>query len=206
MTKSESTALRQALDEYPAVVERQGSASLPGLDRWYRLEIPKLIAKRKPAHINLEELARLTEWKMARGVWRARNLALVRGNDPKVVEDVSALAFSKVPHPASPIAQLTKLEGVGPATASAALAAFAPEVYPFFDDLVAGQLDLGPVAWTSSYYAKYADALRRIAEDLGEDWTPVRLERAIWSYAGGKAGLASSRSLSRSAASPHPRK
>jgi hypothetical protein len=203
--KSESDALRRALDAYPAVVERQGVASLPGLDKWCRLELPKLIAKRKPAHITLEELTRLTEWKMARGVWRARNLALVRGNDPKAVEEVSALAFSKVPHPTLPIAQLTKLAGVGPATASAALAAFAPEVYPFFDDLVAGQLGLGPVAWTSSYYAKYADALRRIAEDLGTDWTPVRLERAIWSYAGGKAGLASSRRLSRSTASPHPR-
>jgi hypothetical protein len=185
-----SDALRRALDAYPAVVERQGAASLPGLDHWYRLELPKLIAKRKPAHLKLEEMVRLTEWKMARGVWRARNLALVRGNDPKAVEEVSALAFSKVPHPTSPIAQLTKLAGVGPATASAALAALAPEIYPFFDDLVAGSLpDLGPVAWTLSYYAKYADALRRMAEGLGSDWTPARLERALWSYVGGKAGL-----------------
>jgi hypothetical protein len=153
------------------------------------LELPKLLAARTPAHLTLEELVRLTEWKMARGVWRARNLALVRGNDPKVVEEVSALAFSKVPHPTSPIAQLTKLEGVGPATASAALAAIAPETYPFFDDLVARTLpDLGPVAWTLSYYARYADALRRITEALGTDWTPARLERAIWAYVGGKAG------------------
>ncbi|HEY9420985.1 MAG TPA: hypothetical protein VIW92_06205 [Thermoanaerobaculia bacterium] len=154
------------------------------------MELPKLIAARTPAYLTLEEVARLTEWKMTRGVWRARNLALVRGNDPKAVEEVSALAFSKIPHPTSPIAQLTKLEGVGPATASAALAALAPETYPFFDELVAARLpNLGPVAWTLSYYARYADTLRRIAEELGTDWTPARLERAIWSYVGGKAGL-----------------
>jgi hypothetical protein len=182
--------LRRALDTYPAVVERQGATSLPGLDKWYRLELPELLAARTPAHLKLEELARLTEWKMARGAWRPRNLGLVRGNDPKAVEEVSALAFSKVPHPTSPISQLTKLAGVGPATASAALAALAPEVYPFFDDLVAGSLPgLGPVAWTLSYYAQYADALRKMAKELGSDWTPARLERAMWSYVGGKAGL-----------------
>ena len=100
----------------------------------------------------------------------------MRGNDPKVVETVSALAFSKVPHPTSPIAQLTKLDGVGPATASAALAALAPETYPFFDDLVAKMFPkLGPVAWTLSYYARYADALRSMAEELGADGAYFRV-------------------------------
>ena len=42
---------------------------------------------------------------------------------------------SAVPHPGTPIATLAKLKGVGPATASAAASAFAPLVYPFFDEL-----------------------------------------------------------------------
>jgi hypothetical protein len=128
---------------------------------------------------------------MARGVWRAPNLVLVRGNDPAAVRKTSTLALSRIPHPTGPISELAKLKGVGPATASAAAAAAAPGIYPFFDELVAAQLPgLGPVAWTMSYYARYADALRLAARGLGPEWTPALLERALWAHAGGKAGAA----------------
>lgn len=183
--------LRRALDHYSAVVERQGVARLPELDRWYREELPGLIAARSPAHVTLPELVRLTEWKMARGVWRAPNLVLVRGNDPASVVETSTVALARIPHPTAPVSEMAKLKGVGPATASAAASAAAPEIYPFFDELVAAQLPgLGPVAWTLGYYAKYADALRSAARDLGGEWTPVLLERALWAHVGGKAGTA----------------
>jgi hypothetical protein len=183
--------LRRALDDYAAVVERQGVAKLPELDRWYHDELPGLIAGWSPAHITHPELVRLTEWKMARGVWRAPNLVLVRGNDPAAVQETSTLALSRIPHPTAPISELAKLKGVGPATASAAAAAAAPETYPFFDELVAAQLPgLGAVAWTMGYYARYADALRSAAREMGGEWTPALLERALWAHAGGKAGAA----------------
>lgn len=178
-----------ALDGYTAVVERQGVARLTELDRWYRETLPGAIAGRTPMHVTLDELARLTEWKMARGVWRPRNLALVRGNDPALVVETSAAALAQIPHPTAPIAALAKLAGVGPATASAVAAATAPAVYPFFDELVGAQIpDGGPVAFTLGYYARYADALRGRAERLGHGWTPVMVERALWAHAGGKAG------------------
>ncbi len=183
--------LRRALDDYPAVVERQGVAKLPELDRWYHAELPGLIASRSPAHLTHPELVRLTEWKMTRGVWRAPNLVLVRGNAPAAVQQTSTLALSRIPHPTAPISELAKLKGVGPATASAAAAAAAPETYPFFDELVAAQLPaLGAVAWTMGYYARYADALRSAARELGGEWTPALLERALWAHVGGKAGAA----------------
>ncbi len=183
--------LRRALDDYTAVVERQGVARLPELDRWYRDDLPGLIAARAPAHVTHAELVRLTEWKMARGVWRAPNLVLVRGNDPALVEETSTAALARIPHPTAPVSELAKLRGVGPATASAAAAAAAPEIYPFFDELVAAQLPgLGPVAWTLGYYTRYADALRSAARELGGEWTPVLLERALWAHVGGKAGIA----------------
>ncbi len=185
----DAATLRRALDDYPAVIERQGVAKLPDLDRWYRDELPALIAAREPAHLTHPELVRLTEWKMARGVWRAPNLVLVRNNAPAEVEETSARALSKIPHPTAPISELAKLKGVGPATASAAAATAAPEVYPFFDEPVAAQLPgLGPVAWTLGYYARYADALRAAAGELGSEWTATLLERAIWSHVGGKIG------------------
>jgi hypothetical protein len=95
-----------------------------------------------------------------------------------------------VPHRTAPITALTALAGVGPATASAVLAAAAPAHYPFFDELVAAQVPaLGPVKWTLGYYARYADALRERARQLGGGWTPAAVERALWAHVGGKAGV-----------------
>ena len=180
---------RDALDRYEDVVAAQGVERLPELDRWYREELPGSIAGRKRPHVTLPELVRLTEWKMARGVWRAPNLVLVRGNDPDVVVETSTAALAAAPHPTAPIRALATLGGVGPATASAVAAAFAPETYPFFDELVAAQVPALPtVAWTLSFYAKYAAALRERAAQLGGTWTPVMVERALWAFVGGKAG------------------
>ena len=179
----------RALDAYPAVVAAQGVARLVELDAWYREELPGLLAAREPARVTLEELARVTEWKMKRGVWRARNLALVRGNDPALVERTSGEALAKVPHPSEPIAILARLAGVGPATASAVAAAAAPGVYPFFDELVAARIPgMGQVTFTPREYARYADALRQRAARLGAGWTPEQVARAVWADVGGKAG------------------
>lgn len=179
----------EALDRYADVVARQGVARLPELDAWYRDELPRAIAEREAAHVTLPELVRLTEWKMARGVWRAPNLVRVRANDADTVVATSTDALSRIPHPTGPISTLATLGGVGPATASAVAAAAAPDRYPFFDELVAAQVPtLGAVAWTLGYYARYAVALRERATQLGEGWTPAMVERALWAHVGGKAG------------------
>jgi hypothetical protein len=181
--------LHEALASYEQVVARQGVARLPELDTWYREDLPRAISSREPRHATLEELVRVTEWKMARGVWRAPNLVLVRGNDAAAVAETSARALAAVPDATAPVRLLAALKGVGPATASAVVAAAAPDRYPFFDELVAAQLpELGPVKWTLGYYARYAEALRREAARLGPEWTPVMLERALWARVGGKAG------------------
>ena len=182
---------RAALDRYDAVIARQAIPRLVPLDRWYREELPNAIAARRSPHVTHAELVKLTEWKMTRGVWRARNLVLVRGNDADDVKDASTAALAEVPHPTKPIARLAKLAGVGPATASAVAAAAAPDTYPFFDELVGAQVPgLGPVAFTLGYYARYAEALRQRAATLGDGWSPATVERALWANAGGKTGTA----------------
>ena len=189
--KSSLGAWREALDSYPAVVAAQEVAKLVELDAWYRDDLPAVIGKREPRHVTLAELVKLTEWKMARGVWRAPNLVLVKGNDADLVKQTSGAALASAPHPTAPVATLAKLAGVGPATASAVASAAAPAIYPFFDELVAAQVPvLGAVKWTMSYYARYADALRDRARKLGGDWTPALVERALWASVGGKAGKA----------------
>lgn len=182
---------RAALDRYAAVVAAQGVARLTELDAWYRGELSGLIESRRRPHVTLPELVRLTEWKMARGVWRAPNLALVRSNPPDSVIETSTRAIGQVPHPTTPVATLATLKGVGPATASGVMSAAAPGTYPFFDELVAAQVPgLGEVAWTLGFYRKYAEALRARSAELGTGWTPVMVEQALWSHAGGKARVA----------------
>lgn len=182
-------AWADALGCYPGVVAAQGVKPLVALDAWVREELPARIAARRPPHVTHDELVKVTEWKMARGVWRARNLALVRGNGPALVERVSTDALSQVGDERAPIELLAELDGVGPATASAIAAAAAPEIYPFFDELVAAQVPgLGKVAFTIPYYLRYAAALRDRAAALGGDWTAATVERALWAHSGGKAG------------------
>lgn len=177
-----------ALASYPDVVAAQGVSRLADLDTWYREELPGLIAGRTTPHVTLEELTRVTEWKMKRGVWRARNLVLVRGNDPDEVTRLSTEALALLPDPRKPLARLAQLAGVGPATASAVLAAVRPDIYPFFDELIAQQIPgLGPVAFTAAYYARYAEQLRTRAAALGTPWTAHTAGQALWANAGGKA-------------------
>jgi hypothetical protein len=215
-SSSNTKTWHAALDRYADVVANQGVARLADLDAWYRDELPALIAARDGGshassshassshasdsrasgsrghgrmHVTHAELVRATEWKMARGVWRAPNLVLVRGNDAADVERTSAEALAAIPDPKKPTATLATLAGVGPATASAIVAAAAPTDYPFFDELVAAQVpSLGKVAWTLGYYVRYASAMRERATELGGGWTPVMLERALWANVGGKAG------------------
>ena len=187
--ESSLTTWREALDSYSAVIVAQGVTRLAELDAWYRDELPLAIERRHPRHATLAELVKLTEWKMARGVWRAPNLVLVKGNDAEAVKKTTTAALASAPHPTAPVAALAKLDGVGPATASALAAAGEPNVYPFFDEIVAGEVPgLGAVKWTLAYYAKYAEALRDRARRLGAEWTPVMVERAVWASLGGKAG------------------
>lgn len=182
---------KRALARYPEVIEAQRVESLPALDSWYRTELPAAIAGRGAPHVTHDELVRVTRWKMARGVWRARNLVLVQGNGPATVLATSQTALAAIPDPRIPIAELSRLAGVGPATASAVAAAAAPEHYPFFDELVAAQVPgLGAVAFTPAYYMRYANALRTRAQALGGKWTPALVERALWAHVGGKSGVA----------------
>lgn len=179
---------QRVLEQYDAVIAAQGVARLPALDGWYHQELPPLFEERTPPYITLPELVKVTEWKMARGVWRARNLVLVRGNDEHAVIQFSTEAFNMASDLKAAIAKMSELQGVGPATASAVLAAVHPETYPFFDELVAAQLsELEQVTFTLSYYTRYTAALCQRAFSLGETWTPARVERALWANSGGKA-------------------
>lgn len=181
------TAWQQALDGYDAAIAALPNAKLAGHDAWYRHALPSAIAARTPRHVTHEEMVRITEWKMARGVWRAPNLVLVRNNPPGAVEAATGDAAALLDAPAKAVAAVSALGGVGPATASAVLAILAPERFPFFDEIVTGQVaphveGMGRIAWTAPYYRKYAAALIARAAALADGWHATMVERALWAF------------------------
>lgn len=182
-----------ALADYPARVSSHPSELLRKRDVWYREELPARITARPEPFVNHDELVWVVEWKMARGVWRARNLYLARANPPEGVEAASRAAFAAAPDERAPLKLLGALQGVGPATASAVLAAYRPDLYPFFDDVVAAQVPGLAGDFTLAAYLPYAAALRdraaRLAASCPEErWTAQRVGSALWSASGGKAG------------------
>jgi hypothetical protein len=182
-TSDDCARWSDALAQYEASVAARGER-LPALDAWYRNELPTQIAGRVPPHLTAPELVRIAEWKMKRGVWRGRNLALIRRNDDAAVVLASGQAFA-ASEPRAAVNHLCALEGVGPATASAVLAAGRPALFPFFDEDAAAVAVGPPVAFTVPYYLRYAEALRARAVDLsrgcpGSIWTPELVGRALW--------------------------
>src|SRR5688500_6790239 len=89
-------------------IDAFGDAELTELERWRRTELPKVVSKRKPPHATLDELVKLTRWKMKRGQWRARNLVLVKGNAPARVVALTADAIAAIPDPRKPVALIAE--------------------------------------------------------------------------------------------------
>ena len=69
-------------------------------------------------------------------VFRPRLLDFVSSLDDSVVKSVSEKALLSLPDISKAVSELTVLKGVGPATASAVLAAFVPHIAPFMSDEV----------------------------------------------------------------------
>lgn len=177
----------EALAGYDAAIAALPNAKLMTHDAWYRLELPARVHARTPMHLTHDEMVQLTEWKMARGVWRAPNLVLVRNNPVGAVEAATSSAAVLLAEPAKALAAVCALGGVGPATASAVLAVMAPERFPFFDEIVTGQVaphvdGMGKIAWTAPYYRKYAAALIARADVLAHGWHAGMVERALWAF------------------------
>lgn len=68
--------------------------------------------------------------------FRPRLLDFVSSLDDAVVQSASQKAFENLPDISKAVSELIVLKGVGPATASAVLAAFAPHLTPFMSDEV----------------------------------------------------------------------
>ncbi|KAJ6391302.1 hypothetical protein OIU77_025315 [Salix suchowensis] len=132
---SDVSLWKNSLDAYSTRIQSLNKPNLVSLDDFYRVELPSLIHQRNPGpHITTLELSKLMQWKLSRGKWRPRLLDFVSSLDESHVKSASQKAFQSLPDVSKAVSALTVLKGVGPATASAVLAAYAPDVAPFMSD------------------------------------------------------------------------
>ena len=154
----------------------------------YQEQLPGLVRARKDHQLVYEELVQLTKWKLLRGKFRPSLLDLVKTNTETAVKNVTKKAFKKMPNIASAISALTTLKGVGPATASAILVAYSPDVCPYMaDENMLATPGVEATDYTSTEYLNYVQQLNTAVERLRNtdpkgEWTPHKVELALWTH------------------------
>ncbi|GLJ06975.1 hypothetical protein SUGI_0054510 [Cryptomeria japonica] len=184
---------RKALSDYALHI----NSKLAELDKFYTQALPPILQARNPtSYITKEELKKIMEWKLSRGKWRPRLLSFVSAADEEEVKKASQKAFAALPDLKEAVTAMCVVKGVGPATASAVLAAYAPQIAPFMSDEAMLAAHGSSNDYSLKRYLAFAEKLQNKAKELnikagfameGDNgsFTPSDIERALWSAAMG---------------------
>jgi hypothetical protein len=149
----------------------------------------------------------LVDWKLSHGTFRPSLKNLVASNSEDTVADTTREAFSLIPDGTpeekdvkASLAVLTKLRGIGPATASLMLSVLRPDEIPFFsDELYRWAMwedgkgkgwDRG-IKYSVKEYLELFGRVKEVRERSGSEVKAVELEKVAYVLArstGGKAG------------------
>ncbi|KAK7739895.1 hypothetical protein SLS53_005488 [Cytospora paraplurivora] len=162
------------------------SRTLSELSKFRYEEAPSLFALKKPSRpMQLDDVRSLVEWKLKHGKFRPTLMGLVSSNDESSVKNTIKDALdlykqaSDIP---ATIGILTKLRGIGPATASLLLAVHDPERVIFFSDEAFYWLcchgKSGPIKYNAKEYRELSENARVLAERL--EATAVDVERVAY--------------------------
>ena len=169
-------------------------------DKWH------LYADTTGAHCTCDDLYTVIEWKFAKGKARPMLWKQIRSNDEENVKDASRRAFQvldnvQVDHDtdtsstSTPSASdelnkvlkraletFSELKGIGPATSSAFLSLYRPDLFAFMDDEVLECFN-GQRKYTIPAYLKMNNECMARSKELGEGWTTRRVGKGFWSAA-----------------------
>ncbi|KAF5646939.1 hypothetical protein F25303_5268 [Fusarium sp. NRRL 25303] len=137
---------KRVLNQYPALIERVsdekgakgGQRTLQELDNYrYKDALDAFNSSAKSRPMKLDDIKNLVEWKLRHGKFRPTLMNLVSSNDANDAQEIvkQALeAYKKDADIEAAVGVLTKLRGIGPATASLLLAVHDPTRVIFFAD------------------------------------------------------------------------
>jgi len=154
------------------------------------------------AHCTCDDLYTVIEWKFAKGKARPMLWKQIRSNDEENVKDASRRAFqvldnvkvddgtSSTPSDSDELNKVLKraletfseLKGIGPATSSAFLSLYRPDLFAFMDDEVLECFN-GQRKYTIPAYLKMNNECMARSKELGEGWTTRRVGKGFWSAA-----------------------
>ena len=187
---------RKALDAYPDRLAALNDPKLQELDAWFWGSLGDAVRARDPNRLTAPELVRVVEWKLARGKFRPNLVKFARAHTEATAGKATSEALKRFGSSsngddrnknknwlAACLAPLVDLKGIGPATASAVLAAATPFIPMMSDELIAVAL---PNATSSQMYSMprpqaLVEATRLKAKRVG--MTPREVERAIFAEA-----------------------
>ncbi|KAG6009745.1 hypothetical protein E4U21_001494 [Claviceps maximensis] len=195
------TDFQSLLAEYPAVAEaiseskgvKPGQKTLQQLDAYRYDEALRTFAVEEPPGMTLAEVKNLVEWKLRHGKFRPTLMSLVTSNDAQTTKAIISSAIKTYRASISRQAQqqteqqqqqqngnaaqkaldvLTKLRGIGPATASLLLSVHDPERAVFFSDeaywwLCCGGKKDAPIRYSAKEYRLLCDRAGVLALRLG---------------------------------------
>ncbi|QUC21449.1 uncharacterized protein UV8b_05692 [Ustilaginoidea virens] len=169
------------LSQYPSVVQDSGTAkpgqpSLQALDQLRYVDFPQTFHPQRGTTMDQGHVEKLVEWKLRHGKFRPSLTKLIASNDPVVTKSTIAAAVAAYRHAGTPqavgpaVGQLTRLKGVGPATASLLLSVHDPRVI-FFSDEAYWWLCCGgqrrAIRYNASEYADLCSRATVLADRLG---------------------------------------
>ncbi|CAN0313527.1 unnamed protein product [Ectocarpus fasciculatus] len=192
-------AFQSYADSVQRLSEEKGKSELVELDQWWRTELPAaLVSRGATPYLLKDELVKVVQWKLWIGQMRPSLLQRAKETSPNTVKAKSTLAFQHLPRPSSSIAAaraspeavsravnaLTKdLYGVGPATASAVLAAGCGGCPFDADEVIDAVKRSGKRQYSLKEYLEVHEALDQKAASLGTPWNAERVRKALWSSA-----------------------
>lgn len=192
LKSSEVTEWKVMLDKYDEAVARVARAKkkpeLVTLDKWLWNEFPLLVMGRSPPSCRKQDLVRVMQWKLLRGKNRPALLHLIKQNSDSSIDSVSTEAFQlllsgKSSSWKAAVSKLAELRGVGPATASAVLAALSPAV-PFMADEPLEAVTRSKRDYTLAAYTDMHGALHALSKDVLHNFlSPEAAGKAMWAAA-----------------------
>jgi hypothetical protein len=166
--------------KYYEVLEKKGGEDLIILED-KKTDIEKKISN-SCDFITKDDLMAIVNWKFKKGKPRFSLMKYLKNNQELEIEEKSKMAFSKASNGdiKGAIETLSELKGVGPATSSAVLSIYKPELFCFMDDELIEMFSPRKREYSLKTYLLVNRRCKEIAEEIGNGWTCYRIGRALW--------------------------